>query len=320
MSLPKTAMIKRHRRRIILPNHWINISSRTIRGQFWFSAFTKKDNARVMGLLIAAMKRYGVKVAAFVLFSNHFHLLARTRRSGKRISLLVQYLKAGIARLVHEKHGTRGAIWDGPFHATNLLDDEAEWNALVYICQHGPKERIVASAELWPLANTAHALRQGIEITGLFPDRADPSVLRPVRAELTPLSRWRSNRVGYKAQCVEMLNRITATAIADGVGRSPVGRVVDHSHVPESVKLSGYTRTFNAAGELAAELTAEAYTARRAGIDAAVIAAQTLVHRGCDGLELPEQCQWPPFVSEALGEAIAECTFAEVYAPGPPAG
>ncbi|MCA9544027.1 MAG: transposase, partial [Myxococcales bacterium] len=98
---------KRPRRRYILPNTWVFISSRTCSGQFLFSEFDEEDHALVAGLYIVAMKRYGVQVAAHVMMSGHIHALMRAKH-GKRISLAMQYVKAGIARLVHRKRGTSG--------------------------------------------------------------------------------------------------------------------------------------------------------------------------------------------------------------------
>jgi len=61
---------KRRRYRVLKPKAWIFCSSRTTGGQFYFSEFTEADNARVFGLMIVAMKRYGVELAGFVLMSD----------------------------------------------------------------------------------------------------------------------------------------------------------------------------------------------------------------------------------------------------------
>ena len=130
------------RRRYVLPGHWQHVSSRVLQGRYAFENFTPEFVARVKGIIAIACIRYGVALAAFVLMSNHYHALLQSKKS-RRVSLWNQYVKAGLARLTHEFHGTRGTVWDGPFRHTNLLTDFAELSAFKYLCSHGVKERLI---------------------------------------------------------------------------------------------------------------------------------------------------------------------------------
>jgi hypothetical protein len=300
------------RRRILLPGHWVRCSSRTIGGRFSFSEFTAEDGQRVTGLLIAAMQHYGVEVSAFSMRGNTLSFLAMSRRSGRRISLLNQYLKAGIARLVHARHGTSGPIWRGPFVASNLLDDAAELACLIDILRCGVDDHLVADPALWPLPNTVGALQGDGWIRGLFPDRDDPSILRPVEARLSPLTAWRSDRVGWQGQCRRVVEQIVAQAAAHRVG-ALLERVKDHTHVPELVERRAYVRVFEARGVHRSVLQADAYAARRQAIVDGVQAVRLLVREGGAEVRLPERCQWPAFVADALDEPFVEVGWAEVY-------
>jgi REP element-mobilizing transposase RayT len=303
-------------RRIILPGHWVFCSSRTIGGRFAFSELSEQDCARVMGLLIVAMKRYDVEVAAFLVFSNHIHTLARTWRNGRQISLFNQYIKAGMARLVHKKHGTSGTIWDGPFAATNLLDDEAELAQFDYICRHGVKEKLVFDPAAWHLCNTIDAVRGHGWINGLFPDRDEPKTLRPVRARLSPLTAWTGDRTGWRRACNTLVDGIVADAAGMKVAEMlPITK--DHWHWPAATKKSGYKRTFKALSAERDTLMKDAYEARSTAIASAVDAIHALVTTGRAGVGLPECCQWPPFVAHALQEPFVAMRWAEMYALPP---
>jgi REP element-mobilizing transposase RayT len=299
-------------RRIIKTGTWVFCSSRTVGGQFTFSELNKTDKARVMGLLIVAMKRYGVEIAAFVLFSNHIHLIARTWRNGRQISLLNQYVKAGLARLVHAKHGTSGPVWDGPFAGTNLLNEAAEIAQFRYICQHGVKEKLVLDPAAWHLCNTIDAVRGDGWIEGLFPDRGDRTLLRPVRARLTPLTAWTDDRKGWRRTCNILVDGIIADAAETKIAELLLV-TKDHCYRPEVIKKSGNVQTFKALGADANALLAEAYDARRSAIESAVLAVHQLVNTGRTDLTLPACCQWPPFVANALAEPYVTMTWRDVY-------
>ena len=323
---------KRPRRRYILPHTWVFISSRTRDGQFLFSEFDDRDTARVAGLYVVAMRRYGVQVAAHVLMSNHMHCLMRAKR-GKRVSLAMQYVKAGIARIVKRKHGTEGPIWGGPFHHQNCLDDDAELDRFRYLISHGNKEGLVADPADWDLPHSVDALTGDGWLTGKAYDKA-AAVYRRVRARLTPLTPWMSRPwsewrdevkgmvAGLTADCVQARRAQGLEPLPvghrrlDGTRRRPkVHRRRDHRYRPPELKRS-YNRVFRAQSSDAERLLRDAYEARYAAIDSALAASEVLVvHGGGLAVELPDACQWPPFATEAMGdERWAEVAFADILA------
>ncbi len=156
---------------------------------------------------------------------------------------------------------------------------------------------------------------------------------RPVVGRLSPLTAWRRRPW---AEWRDFVRGLVAQMVADsvesrelrgepplpiGVGladgsreRPNVSRRRSAGHVPTELKHS-YNRIFLAKGEGAKHRLADAYAARRAGVDQALVAAEVLVIEGGGlGVELPEPCQWPPFATEALGdETWVELPFAEVF-------
>ena len=309
---------KRHRWRVLKSKTWIFCSSRTTNGQFYFSEFTEADNKLVFGLMIVAMKRYGVELAGFVLMSGHLHALLRARR-GRQISSWMQYVKAGIARMVRTKYGTDGPIWGSRFKSTNLLDDESEFKILDYISLHGVKEGLVSTPMAWPLANTAAALVGDGWIYGLAPSRLEDGKLVEVKSQLTPLSKWSGDQRGYHRTMKAQVEQLVADeAVSRALKKLPPApkdaaeRVQDWRHIPADIKRST-SKTFKALGLGAKELLKEAYEARRAGITGAIKAAGVLVRRGeCAQTAMCEELEWPPFVTAAQeDEGFIELSFIE---------
>ena len=308
---------KRYRWRFLKPKTWIFCSSRTTNGQFYFSEFSEADNELVFGLMIVATRRYGVELAGFVLMSGHLHALLRARR-GRQISSWMQYVKAGIARLVRSKYGTDGPIWGSRFKSINLLDDEAEGEVLDYICLHGVKEGAVSTPMAWPLANTVGALIGEGWIYGKVPSRLGDGKLVVVKAQLTPLSRWSDRRQYHREMKVRVDQLIAVEALARALNREDPApkdasdRVQDWCHIPVEIKRST-SKTFKASGFDAKRLLSEAYEARVEGITGAIKAAGILVQRGgCAQTALSELLEWPPFVTAAqVDEGFIEMSFVE---------
>ncbi len=338
---------RRVRRRYILPDTWVYCTSRTRQAKYDFSAFDAADTARAWGLVVVAARRYGVDVGAWVLMGNHLHALLRAARS-QAISLFMQYVKAGLARLVHGKHGTTGSVWAGPFKHSNLCDTAAARAALVYTLRHGLKERLVADPARWYLPNCAEALRGGGRVVGMARARADEAGqprFRRVKGRLTPVGDYvsHSGRLDFAAWRADMNQLIDglildevivraaegeafASAVAEGRA-SPAGPGVpapgdlvpiirDHMFVPKAPKTSGIVRCFVARGPDARACLARAYEARREAI-AQSEAVMLALAQGTAPVPptQPVGCQWPPALSAALDEPYVVETFAEIVHP-----
>lgn len=63
-----------------------------------------------------------VNIIAFCLVENHFHLILQ-ELTGGGISRFMQRLGTGMAKRFNERHGERGSLFEGPYHAKTISDD-----------------------------------------------------------------------------------------------------------------------------------------------------------------------------------------------------
>lgn len=84
--------------------------------------FLEKDRHRYLRLLRKAAEQHGCVVHAYVLMTNHAHLLATPLESGA-ISRMMQALGTSYVRYVNDRYERTGTLWDGRFKAC-LVDDE----------------------------------------------------------------------------------------------------------------------------------------------------------------------------------------------------
>lgn len=84
--------------------------------------FTDEDYRRYLDWLADAARKYGCRIYAYVLMTNHVHLLASpTRPYG--LSLMMQYMGRHFVRHINRVHSRTGTLWEGRFKAS-LVDTE----------------------------------------------------------------------------------------------------------------------------------------------------------------------------------------------------
>jgi putative transposase len=90
------------------------------RGPVFYDA---QDYATYAYWLKEASDRYDVAIHAFVLMTNHIHLLV-TPVKGNSISLFMQFLGRRYVPYINHKYGKSGSIWEGRYKAS-LIQKEA---------------------------------------------------------------------------------------------------------------------------------------------------------------------------------------------------
>jgi putative transposase len=81
------------------------------------------DRRRYLADLGYALQRHDVELHAWVLMSNHVHLLA-TPRADRALSRLMQSLGRRYVRWFNDRHERSGTLWEGRFGAS-LVESEA---------------------------------------------------------------------------------------------------------------------------------------------------------------------------------------------------
>ena len=84
--------------------------------------FDESDYAAYLKWLGEAAERYGCAVHAYVLMTNHVHVLV-TPGDSDGVSRMMQYLGRKYVPYINHSYGTTGTLWEGRFKAS-LIDEE----------------------------------------------------------------------------------------------------------------------------------------------------------------------------------------------------
>jgi putative transposase len=82
--------------------------------------YSAEDYGLYMNILNEALVKYGVKLHAFVLMTNHVHLLM-TPADHEGISLVMQYIGRRYVRNINAIYGRTGTLWEGR-HKASMID------------------------------------------------------------------------------------------------------------------------------------------------------------------------------------------------------
>ena len=153
------------------------------------------DYAEYMQLLQEATDVRKVRLLAYCLLPNHFHMVLWPRKDGD-LSRWMQWLTTSHVRRYHRQHQSSGHIWEGRFRAFPVQPDEHLLTVLRYVEQNPLrlKELKVRKAEKWPWSSV------GKGVAGLEPPTIEPgpaargrdwlrSVQQPLSAEELALVR-----------------------------------------------------------------------------------------------------------------------------------
>jgi len=93
------------------------------RGNDGHTCFFEEENYLFyLHCLDEACKRYGVAVHAYVLMTNHAHLLM-TPSDERGVSRVMQLLGNRYVQYVNKRYGRTGTLWEGR-HKASLIDAE----------------------------------------------------------------------------------------------------------------------------------------------------------------------------------------------------
>jgi len=108
------------RRRIGLPKSWFHVMNRGARKVSIFADEVDRNIFR--GLLGRFAEKYSVKVLAWCLMPNHYHI--QPDCEGTPLSLMMRDLDGTYARVFNARHGTTGCLFQGPFKSMLIRDPD----------------------------------------------------------------------------------------------------------------------------------------------------------------------------------------------------
>ena len=107
------------------------------------------DYEAFLDLLSAAKVRHSVKLFAFCLMPNHFHLVVEPETQVS-LSNFMQWLMTSHVRRYHQHYESSGHIWQGRFKSFPIQRDEHLITVLRYVRQNPVRAGLVATPQEWP--------------------------------------------------------------------------------------------------------------------------------------------------------------------------
>ena len=116
--------------RLTLPGYPHHIIQRGNNRQAIFT--TVADYEFLLGLIDANAKKFEVELHAYVLMSNHFHLLA-TPKTNTGLPQMMQAVGRSYVRYFNDLQGRSGTLWEGRYRSTLIQTDRYLLACMTYI-------------------------------------------------------------------------------------------------------------------------------------------------------------------------------------------
>ena len=107
------------------------------------------DYASFVELIEAACHRRAMRILAYALMPNHFHLVLWPIADGD-LSAWMQWLMTSHVRRYHRHYRSSGHVWQGRFKAFPIQEDDHLRAVLRYVERNPLRAGLVGRAEDWP--------------------------------------------------------------------------------------------------------------------------------------------------------------------------
>jgi len=168
---------------------------------------TAADYQTMLDLLAENARKFDVAVHAYVLMSNHFHLLA-TPHTADGLPQMMQAVGRRYVRYFNDSQKRSGTLWEGRYKSTLIQTERYLLACMVYIDLNPVRAGLVAQAGDYPWSSYGH-------YTGLRSDKLITP--HPLVWELgnTPFAR----EAAYAELVQGGLNPVQQAALTDSVLR-----------------------------------------------------------------------------------------------------
>jgi len=141
--------------RLTLPGYPHHVIQRGNNRQAIFANVT--DYRVLLDLLEENAKKYDVAVHAYVLMSNHFHLLA-TPQTTDGLPKMMQAVGRSYVRHFNNTHQRTGTLWEGRYKSTLIQTDRYLLACMAYIDLNPVRAGLVAQPQDYPWSSHLHYL------------------------------------------------------------------------------------------------------------------------------------------------------------------
>ena len=132
--------------RIDYPGAWHHVTNREARKQAIF--LDDGDRYEFLRLLAIVHERFGIRVNAFTLMGNHYHLLVENPEG--ELSRAIHYLDSRYAQIFNTRHGYDGPLFKGRFHSTLVDSDGYCLLAATYIHRNPLEANLTTDLAAYP--------------------------------------------------------------------------------------------------------------------------------------------------------------------------
>lgn len=115
----------------------------------------REDYLSLLNTLAEGGQKYDVAIHAYVLMSNHFHLLA-TPAHETSLPSLMQSLGRRYVRGFNSRYGRSGTLWEGRYKATIIESERYLIACMAYIELNPVRAGLVAHPAEYPWSSYAH--------------------------------------------------------------------------------------------------------------------------------------------------------------------
>lgn len=139
--------------RLTLPDYPHHVIQRGNNRQPIFAA--PADYRRLLDILEDSAKKFEVAVHAYVLMSNHIHLLA-TPQTAEGLPLMMQALGRAYVRYFNATQQRSGTLWEGRYKSTLIQSERYLLACMAYIDLNPVRAGIAGRAQDYPWSSHGH--------------------------------------------------------------------------------------------------------------------------------------------------------------------
>ena len=147
--------------RLTLPNHLHHVMHRGNNGQAVFA--TTPDFELFLQLLSGYANQFEVSIHAYVLMSNHFHLLATPLQDNKGVPKLMQALGRSYARYFNDLNNRSGTLWEGRYRSTLIQPERFGLACMVYTDLNPVRAGQVMNPANYPWSSHSHYVGRRVD-------------------------------------------------------------------------------------------------------------------------------------------------------------
>ncbi len=108
--------------------------------------------------LIKVEKKYNLKIHAFVLMNNHYHMIAST--PDNNLSKIMNRLITGVSKSINAASERSNHVFGGQYRATIIKNEHYYLQAIRYVYQNPIAVNLCSRVDLYPYSTIKHSLEK----------------------------------------------------------------------------------------------------------------------------------------------------------------